>query len=75
MTESKHSGGEQRPLGPAIALRHLKLQRATGVAAGRHSERQFADRREVVRHVHVTVPQARDERLPGTVDDARSGRQ
>src|SRR5205085_1047919 len=65
---------KQCALVAALALRNLKLDRATGIAAGGDAERQLANRLEIVADVHVAVPQAGNERLARAVYDARPSR-
>ncbi len=68
-------GRDQSTGKAALALRLGELDRPAGVADRRHAQCDFAQRAEIVAQVHVAVPQARNERLAGAVDHARSGGQ
>ena len=67
-------GRQQRPLDPALRLRLGKLDRAARVAERCHADRNFGKRGEIIGHVHVAVPQPRNQRLALAVDDPRTGR-
>ncbi len=67
-------GADQKAFGPPVALRYRQFNASAGIARGRHPQRHLTQRIEVVGYVHVAIPQAGDEGLPGPVDDPRAGR-